>query len=735
MFAAKRSSSTSSSRRHRLDRRNANKHIDYDATTSSDDSPALRSSHSLDLPGAYSRQTSFRIEGYDGEVDQLYRDLGLSGPDDFAIPAAAWAAARKSLVLNSADQSPRRLIVDEEKDPPPPMASSDEITDDSIKDSVLSPPPFTSVLASEMMESTWDLVRSLAPEAELGDGGVVKRSCFDSEEEVEEEEMGSGSVEVRLGETIRDFAGSSLVSTSSGYGPSSTAKDLLLRIVSSREIADDSIKDSVLRPPPFTSALASEMMESTWDLVRSFAPEAELGDGGVVKGSYLDSEEEVEEEEEMGSGSVEVRLGETIRDFAGSSLVSTSSGYGPSSTAKDLLRMVSSREIADDSIKDLVLRPPPFTSVLASEMMESTWDLVRSFAPEAELGDGGVVKRSYFDSEEEVEEEEMGGGGVEVRLGETIRDLAGSSSVSTLNGCDPSRTTEVKMFVVSPNGRFKRNITSWMRGHLLGSGSFGTVFEGISDDGFFFAVKEVSLLDQGNNAKQCILQLEQEIVLLSQFEHDNIVQYVGTDKEEAKLFIFLELATQGSLASLYQKYHLQDSQVSAYTRQILNGLSYLHDRNVVHRDIKCANILVDSHGTVKLADFGLAKEITKLDVLKSCKGSVYWMAPEVVNPKRAYGPAADIWSLGCTVLEMLTRQLPYPKLEWTHAFFKIGRGEPPPLPKTLSPDARDFIQRCVQVNPDHRPTASQLSEHQFVRRSMSASTSPNNSFRNGNGYG
>ncbi|KAH7679480.1 Mitogen-activated protein kinase kinase kinase protein [Dioscorea alata] len=631
MFAAKRSSSTSSSRPQRLDRRNANKHIDYDASTSFDDSPALRSSRSLDLPAAYSSQKSFRIEGYDGEVDQLYRELGLSGPDDFAIPAAAWAA-RKVRSLNSAEQSSGGLIVvDEEKDTPPPMASSGEIIDDGIKDSVIVPLPFMSVLASETRESAGGLVRSFAPEAELGDEGVAKRVYFDFEEEeevVEEEEeeegMGSGSLEVRLGESIGDLTGSSLASPSSSHE-------------NSREIADDGIKRLTLPPPPFRSVLASEMSESAWDLVRSFAAEAELGDGGVVKRSHFDSEEEEEEEEE--------------------------------------------------------------------------------------------------EQEEEVEEEERGIGGGEVRLGETIRDLAESSSVSTLNSYDPSRTTEAKMFVVSPNGRFKRNITSWMRGHRLGSGSFGTVFEGMSNDGFFFAVKEVSLLDQGNNAKQCILQLEQEIALLSQFEHDNIVQYVGTDKEEAKLYIFLELATQGSLASLYQKYHLQDSQVSAYTRQILNGLRYLHDRNVVHRDIKCANILVDSHGTVKLADFGLAKEITKLDVLKSCKGSAYWMAPEVVNPKRAYGPAADIWSLGCTVLEMLTRQVPYPNLEWAQAFFKIGQGEPPPLPNTLSLDARDFIQRCVQVNPYHRPTASQLSEHQFVRRSLSTSTSPNNSFHDGNRYG
>ncbi|KAG5223855.1 mitogen-activated protein [Salix suchowensis] len=222
---------------------------------------------------------------------------------------------------------------------------------------------------------------------------------------------------------------------------------------------------------------------------------------------------------------------------------------------------------------------------------------------------------------------------------------------------------------ISPNGRFRRVFTSWEKGELLGRGSFGSVYKGISHDGHFFAVKEVSLLDQGTRGKQSIYQLEQEIALLSRFEHENIVQYYGTDKDESKLYIFLELVTQGSLQKLYQTYNLQDSQVSPYTRQILHGLKYLHDQKVVHRDIKCANLLVDANGSVKLADFGLAKA-TKLNDVKSCKGTAFWMAPEVVNNKnQGYGLSADIWSLGCTVLEMLTRQIPYSELESVSAIF------------------------------------------------------------------
>ncbi|PAN45489.1 hypothetical protein PAHAL_9G122800 [Panicum hallii] len=295
-----------------------------------------------------------------------------------------------------------------------------------------------------------------------------------------------------------------------------------------------------------------------------------------------------------------------------------------------------------------------------------------------------------------------------------------TSSVSTTNAGYASSTTTEAMFIISPNGKFQQKIKSWTRGCLLGSGSFGMVYEAISDEGMFFAAKEVSLLDQGSIAKDYILGLEQEIALLSQFEHENIVKYYGSDKDESKLYIFIELVTQGSLSSIYQKYKLRDSQVSVYTRQILNGLIYLHERDVVHRDIKCANILVHANGSVKLADFGLA-EISKNYMLRESKGSVYWMAPEVINPKKMYGPSADIWSLGCTVLEMLTRLKPFPNVEWIEVFFMIGRGEQPPIPNYLSKEAQDFIGQCVRVDPENRPSASQLLEHPFVNRPLRAS--------------
>lgn len=282
--------------------------------------------------------------------------------------------------------------------------------------------------------------------------------------------------------------------------------------------------------------------------------------------------------------------------------------------------------------------------------------------------------------------------------------------------------------VTSSNSSSMISLQSWKKLDMLGSGSFGTVYEAINEDGVYFAVKEVSLSDKGSKAQQCIVQLEQEIAVLSKYQHENIVQYLGTQKGHDKLYIFLELVNKGSLASLYQKYALFDSQIQRYTRQILNGLKYLHDRKIVHRDIKCANILVDANGKIKLADFGLAKQISQLDELKSCKGSAYWMAPEVIDPKKSYSFPADIWSLGCTVLEMATRQPPFGEMEWHRALWKVGHGEGPPIPQTLSEDAQDFIKICLEVNPKKRPNAATLLEHPFVQNAGGTGITPRNSF-------
>nr|XP_011458762.1 PREDICTED: mitogen-activated protein kinase kinase kinase 1-like isoform X6 [Fragaria vesca subsp. vesca] len=232
--------------------------------------------------------------------------------------------------------------------------------------------------------------------------------------------------------------------------------------------------------------------------------------------------------------------------------------------------------------------------------------------------------------------------------------------LKAMNPAAKIRKTKLGAVDISPK--------TWTKGRLLGRGSFGSVYQAYSSrDGFVFAAKEVSLLDQESPGRSRVYQLQQEIEFLSWLEHKNIIQYYGSFEYGSNLYMCMEHAPNGSIRRLYQGSNLSYPRVSKYTKEILLGLNYLHGHNVVHRDIKCANILVDAYGSAKLADFGLAKITTKMNELQSLQGTAFWMAPEVLSAKmknQGYGSPADIWSLGCTVLEMLTSFRHFSRLQW-----------------------------------------------------------------------
>lgn len=262
------------------------------------------------------------------------------------------------------------------------------------------------------------------------------------------------------------------------------------------------------------------------------------------------------------------------------------------------------------------------------------------------------------------------------------------------------------------------NMSKWKKGRLLGRGTFGHVYLGFNrENGQMCAIKEVKVVSDDQTSRECLKQLNQEIILLSNLTHPNIVRYYGSELDEETLSVYLEYVSGGSIHKLLQEYGpFREPVIQNYTRQILSGLSFLHARNTVHRDIKGANILVDPNGEIKLADFGMAKHITSCSSVLSFKGSPYWMAPEVVMNTSGYGLAVDIWSLGCTILEMATSKPPWSQYEGVAAIFKIGNSkEFPEIPEHLSTDAKNFIRLCLQREPSTRPTASQLLEHPFVK--------------------
>ncbi|KAJ6370456.1 hypothetical protein OIU76_028688 [Salix suchowensis] len=238
--------------------------------------------------------------------------------------------------------------------------------------------------------------------------------------------------------------------------------------------------------------------------------------------------------------------------------------------------------------------------------------------------------------------------------------------------------------------RRRRRITDWERGDLIGKGSFTSVYRGSNEDGFFFAAKGVSRKEH-----KSFCHLENEIAILEGLDHENIIQYYGTLNDGEMVYIFLELVSHGTLQQAYKNCRFKESQVSHYTRQILQGLKYLHSCNVVHGDLKCANILVTESGRIKLADFGLSTSMEDhSQSLKLGWRSSYWTAPEVADPKRGgYGFPSDIWSLGCTVTEMSTRK--HPQYINGENPLKLDRairsGKGPIVPAYLSHNLKDFI--------------------------------------------
>ncbi|KAM8795198.1 mitogen-activated protein kinase kinase kinase 3 [Eudromia elegans] len=263
---------------------------------------------------------------------------------------------------------------------------------------------------------------------------------------------------------------------------------------------------------------------------------------------------------------------------------------------------------------------------------------------------------------------------------------------------------------------------NWRRGKLLGQGAFGRVYLCYDvDTGRELAAKQVQFDPESPETSKEVSALECEIQLLKNLQHERIVQYYGClrDRAEKTLTIFMEYMPGGSVKDQLKAYGaLTENVTRKYTRQILEGVSYLHSNMIVHRDIKGANILRDSAGNVKLGDFGASKRLQTICMsgtgIRSVTGTPYWMSPEVISGE-GYGRKADVWSLGCTVVEMLTEKPPWAEYEAMAAIFKIAtQPTNPQLPSHISEHCRDFLKQ-IFVEARHRPSAEELLRHQFAQ--------------------
>eukprot|EP01062_Namystynia_karyoxenos_P015081 TRINITY_DN1547_c0_g1_i1.p1 TRINITY_DN1547_c0_g1~~TRINITY_DN1547_c0_g1_i1.p1 ORF type:complete len:874 (+),score=178.12 TRINITY_DN1547_c0_g1_i1:96-2717(+) len=263
----------------------------------------------------------------------------------------------------------------------------------------------------------------------------------------------------------------------------------------------------------------------------------------------------------------------------------------------------------------------------------------------------------------------------------------------------------------------------WKKGKFIGAGAFGYVCLGLNQDtGELMAVKSITFNAADRGLAKRLAALQREIKVMRNLVHNNIVRYLCTERVGNQINIFMEYIPGGSIQSLLKEFGpLSDETVRHYTRQILEALAFLHSESVVHRDIKAANVLVSVSGGCKLADFGTAvyvQDLSEKELSQEMSGTPCWMAPEVVTNK-GFGPPCDIWSLACTVMEMVCARSPFwwisdsplKLLNW------LGGDEPVKLPTDdecseqscyIGAGCREFTLLCLQRSPGDRPTARDL---------------------------
>lgn len=252
-------------------------------------------------------------------------------------------------------------------------------------------------------------------------------------------------------------------------------------------------------------------------------------------------------------------------------------------------------------------------------------------------------------------------------------------------------------------------LNNYQLGDLLGRGASGSVYRALNFlTGETVAIKSVSLLSLPPSSLPDIMS---EIDLLKNLNHPNIVKYKGFARDKDNLWIVLEYCENGSLQTILKKFgKFPESLVAVYISQVLEGLNYLHEQGVIHRDIKGANILTEKDGSVKLADFGVSSrtagaaagvmgkgsEEEGLGSLRGLQrnpstskdnevvGSPYWMAPEVIEQSGA-STASDIWSVGCVVVELMEGRPPHGELAPMQALWRIVQDEQMRVPEGASP--------------------------------------------------
>ena len=203
---------------------------------------------------------------------------------------------------------------------------------------------------------------------------------------------------------------------------------------------------------------------------------------------------------------------------------------------------------------------------------------------------------------------------------------------------------------------------------------------------------------------------------MEKLNHGNVVKFIGLEVHESHIFLLMEYGSGGNMRQLVEARKLTESEIERYVRQLLDALVYMHNQGIVHRDLKCSNLVLKGD-VLKIIDFGIAAEIANDDdgsfsdknLLDSFKGTIFWMAPEVIVQKK-YGVKSDIWSMGCCVVEMITCKNPWPNVKsYFEVMEKVGKtDELPDYPSGLGEVLQKVLSETLVKDLTKRSSAKDL---------------------------